>query len=407
MQIALIADTFPPMRNSGAIQLRDLSREFRNQGHEITVILPSAEIAHAWILRDVEGVRLLQLRAPKTKDVGYIRRTLAEFFMPFFMKRNLNKSPVAKERWEGIVWYSPSIFHGPLIRAIKQTSNCKSYLIIRDIFPQWAADVGLMSKRGLIYFFLNMVARFQYSVADIIGVQTHGNLNYFKEWVIDGNKKLEVLQNWLFDSPVGDCSFSLEKTRLAGRKIFVYAGNMGLAQNLDVFLDLAEQLQVRLDIGFLFVGRGIEAKKLVNDVRQRGLSNILFHDEIEPDEIPGLYAQCAVGLVALDSRHRSHNIPGKFLTYMQAGLPVLARINAGNDLVELIHKNNVGRVSVVNDRNYLEAQALELIDLLDVDYNFKDNCRSLYLKLYNPQSAVKQIVYALNDNKDDNKESAK
>ena len=407
MQIALIADTFPPMRNSGAIQLRDLSREFRNQGHEITVILPSAEIAHAWILRDVEGVRLLQLRAPKTKDVGYIRRTLAEFFMPFFMKRNLNKSPVAKERWEGIVWYSPSIFHGPLIRAIKQTSNCKSYLIIRDIFPQWAADVGLMSKRGLIYFFLNMVARFQYSVADIIGVQTHGNLNYFKEWVIDGNKKLEVLQNWLLDSPVGDCSFSLEKTRLAGRKIFVYAGNMGLAQNLDVFLDLAEQLQVRLDIGFLFVGRGIEAKKLVNDVRQRGLSNILFHDEIEPDEIPGLYAQCAVGLVALDSRHRSHNIPGKFLTYMQAGLPVLARINAGNDLVELIHKNNVGRVSVVNDRNYLEAQALELIDLLDVDYNFKDNCRSLYLKLYNPQSAVKQIVYALNDNKDDNKESAK
>ena len=407
MQIALIADTFPPMRNSGAIQLRDLSREFRNQGHEITVILPSAEIAHAWILRDVEGVRLLQLRAPKTKEVGYIRRTLAEFFMPFFMKRNLNKSPVAKERWEGIVWYSPSIFHGPLIRAIKQTSNCKSYLIIRDIFPQWAADVGLMSKRGLIYFFLNMVARFQYSVADIIGVQTHGNLNYFKEWVIDGNKKLEVLQNWLLDSPVGDCSFSLEKTRLAGRKIFVYAGNMGLAQNLDVFLDLAEQLQVRLDIGFLFVGRGIEAKKLVNDVRQRGLSNILFHDEIEPDEIPGLYAQCAVGLVALDSRHRSHNIPGKFLTYMQAGLPVLARINAGNDLVELIHKNNVGRVSVVNDRNYLEAQALELIDLLDVDYNFKDNCRSLYLKLYNPQSAVKQIVYALNDNKDDNKESAK
>jgi hypothetical protein len=54
---------------------------------------------------------------------------------------------------------------------------------------------------------------------------------------------------------------------------------------------------------------------------------VVFHDEIHPDEIPGLYAQCHVGMVALDPRHKTHNIPGKFLTYMQSGLPVLANIN--------------------------------------------------------------------------------
>jgi glycosyltransferase involved in cell wall biosynthesis len=397
MQIALIADAFPPLRTSGAVQLRDLSREFLNQGHEIMVILPSAEIEHSWLLEDINGVQVLRLRAPKTKDVGYIRRTFAEFFMPFFMRRNLHKSPVAIERWDGVIWYSPSIFHGPLVRAIKLASNCKSYLIIRDIFPQWAADMGLMSRQGLVYHFFNMVARYQYSVADIIGVQTPGNLNYFKNWVIDGNCQLEVLQNWLFDSPTGECSISLSKTKLAGRKIFVYAGNMGVAQGVGDFLDLAELLQERLDIGFLFVGRGSDAANLAEDARLRRLNNVLFYDEIHPDEISGLYAQCAVGLVALDPKHRSHNIPGKFLTYMQAGLPVLARINSGNDLVEIIKKNNVGRVIVDRERCSLVTQVGELLDFLEEDCNVKDRCRNLYLELFSPEMAVKQIVYALED----------
>ena len=353
MRVVLIADAFPPLCTSGAVQLRDLSREFLSQGHEITVILPSPEIEHSWLLEDMEDVRVLRLRAPKTKNVNYIRRAFGEFFMPFFMLRNLHKSPLSTERWDGIVWYSPSIFHGPLVHAIKIASNCKSYLIIRDIFPQWAVDMELMSSRGLPYLFFHMVACYQYSVADIIGVQTPGNLDYFKGWNVGGKRKLEVLQNWLLDSSTNECSISLTKTKLAGRKIFVYAGNMGVAQDVGVFLDLAELLQVRLDIGFLFVGRGSNAEKLAEDARLRGLNNVLFYDEIHPDEIPGLYTQCAVGLVALDPKHRSHNIPGKFLTYMQAGLPVLARINSGNDLVEIIKKNNLRRKSATYKRGLI------------------------------------------------------
>ncbi len=397
MRVALIADTFPPLRTSGAIQLRDLSREFRNQGHDITVILPSSEIDHSWSLEDIDGVRVLRLSAPKTKDVNHIRRTFSEFFMPFFMQRNLHKSPMSREQWDAVIWYSPSIFHGPLIRAIKLASNCKSYLIIRDIFPQWAVDMGLMSRRGLIYYFFNTVAHYQYWVADIIGVQTSGNLGYFKDWAVGSKRYLEVLPNWLFDSPTSGCSISLTETKLAGRKIFVYAGNMGVAQGLGVFLDLAELLQVRLDVGFLFVGRGSDAAKLAKDSKLRGLSNVLFYDEIHPDEIPGLYAQCAVGLVSLDPKHKSHNIPGKFLTYMQARLPVLGRINAGNDLVDIIRKNNVGRVSEGGDQYSLEVLANELLDLLNVDNNIKDRCRNLYLKLFSPEAAVKKIVYALQD----------
>jgi hypothetical protein len=161
--------------------------------------------------------------------------------MPFTMLQNLSKSPLAKEQWDGVVWYAPSIFHGPMVSALRKSSRCKSYLIIRDIFPEWAVDMGLMG-RGLPYRFFDAVARYQYSVADVIGVQTSGNLRYFDRWKGQPGRELEVLQNWLDKPKLVQCSVRVVETALAGRKVFVYAGNMGIAQGIDILLDLAEKM---------------------------------------------------------------------------------------------------------------------------------------------------------------------
>ncbi len=78
------------------------------------------------------------------------------------------------------------------------------------------------------------------------------------------------------------------------------------------------------------------------DAEKRKLDNILFYNEISPKEIPRLYEQCSYGIVSLDKRHKTHNIPGKFLSYMRSGLPVLAVINKNNDLEKIIKDNGVG-----------------------------------------------------------------
>lgn len=394
MKLVLIADTFPPLRTSGAVQLRDLSREFVRQGHELTVLLPSSDLEKPWALEDFDGVRVLRLRAPKTKDIDYVQRTLGELMMPFTMLRNLRKSPLADTRWDGVVWYSPSIFFGPLVSALKKVSGCRSYLVIRDIFPEWAADMGIMG-RGLPYRFFKAVANYQYSVADVIGIQTPGNAVYFESWKRGSDRALEVLQNWLSDAPVGSCSIDLSQTSLAGKKVFVYAGNMGVAQGMDILLDLADALRRREDVGFLFVGRGSDAEKLAAEAQSRKLENVLFKDEIDPDEIPGLYAQCHVGLVALHPKHKTHNIPGKFLTYMQSGLPVLANINEGNDLVQLIRQEKVGAVATDGTVDSLRKMAEGLIEQRDSDPEMPVRCRTLYRRLFSPETAVKQIVSAL------------
>jgi hypothetical protein len=62
--------------------------------------------------------------------------------------RARRQSGLGRERWDGVVWYSPTIFLGPIVRVLRRESRCRSYLILRDIFPEWAVDMGLM-RRGL------------------------------------------------------------------------------------------------------------------------------------------------------------------------------------------------------------------------------------------------------------------
>lgn len=394
MRIALIADTFPPLRTSGAVQLRDLTREFARQGHSLCVLLPAPEQSEPWKLEEFDGAQVLRLKSPRTKDIGYVRRTLAELAMPFDMLRNLRKSPLAIERWDGVVWYAPSIFHGPLVSSLKKSSACKSYLIIRDIFPEWAVDMGLMG-RGLPYRFFDAVARYQYSVADVIGVQTPGNRRYFEPWVEHSGRHLEVLQNWLDKPSQMRCSIRVDQTALARRKVFVYAGNMGVAQGMDILLDLADKFRNRPDVGFLFVGRGSDAARLKAAAHAKQLNNVVFFDEIHPDEIPDLYAQCDAGIVALDPRHKSHNIPGKFLTYMQSRLPVLANINAGNDLAQMIRDEQVGQVCETNQVDELLLLTEKLLDQIQTDSGLSARCTDLFEREFAVENTVKQIVAAL------------
>lgn len=395
MRLALIADTFPPMRSSGAVQLRDLSREFVRQGHQLTVLLPSHEIRGAWELDTFDGAQVLRLKAPKTKDVGYVRRTLGELAMPYAMARNFARSPLSKSKWEGIAWYSPSIFHAPLVTALKRQSGCKGYLVIRDIFPEWALDLGLM-KAGVAYKFFKFIARRQHEVADIIGVQSPGNLSYFEDWEKQkSGRLLEVLPNWLSPPANVECSLKIDSTPLAGRKILVYAGNMGVAQGLDIIVELAHRMRARRDIGFLFVGRGSEASRLEARSQDLELDNVIFRSEIDPDEIPALYAHCSAGIVALDPRHKSHNIPGKFLTYMQSGLPTLAIVNRGNDLATLIREEGVGAVCESGNVGELETLCSTLMLRIEEDAAMSARCVQLFERQFSVAQSVRQIVAAL------------
>jgi len=391
LRVAIISIHYPPLRTSAAVQMSDLAREFVLQGHETLVITPSECLRSRWSIEVVDGVHVLYLAGMKISLTNHLRRTIFEFSLPFLMILGLRKSSYRNTKWDLVVWYSPTIFFGPFIFYIKCMSHCKTYLILRDIFPEWANDLGIIQK-SFTYYFFKIVANFQYVIADTIGVQAPSNIDYFvgkKNW---NSNRLEVLQNW--QTPIQDigCSIQLRNTTLAGRTIFIYIGNMGIAQGMDIMIDLAYQLRHRDDMGFLFVGRGSEVDRLRLRVAKLSIQNTLFFEEIKSDEMPGLLAQCHIGLIALDPRHKSHNIPGKFLTYLIAGLPVLARVNANTDLAILIEGEGVGLVYVGKSIKDFKGAAEEIFDN-SIQYEMMV-CRGpkLAKEKFSTFKAVRQII---------------
>jgi hypothetical protein len=394
MNLVLIADAYPPMKTSGAVQIRDLVAELVSQGHAITVFLPDSSLKSPWELQEQNEVKILRIKAPKTKDVNYFRRFIGEYLLSFFMFKNLQKTPFKDKKWDGIIWYSPSIFFGRLVKKLKTESGCPAYLILRDIFPEWAVDMGLLRK-GFVYSYFKKVEKMQYQQADVIGVQTASNIQYFSETQRELDAEVKVLNNWLADAMPGNCSINLADTLLAGRRIFAYTGNIGIAQGMEILIDLANEFKEDGTVGFVFVGRGSAVEQMKKRAKEGKLNNILFFDEINPNEIPGLLAQCHIGLIALDPRHRNDNIPGKFLAYMQSGLPVLANINAGNDLKALVDEYQVGKVEENNSLSNLTVLAKELLASLEKDNALHQRCRELSNEEFSPTSAVNQVISSL------------
>lgn len=396
MRLALITVHFPPIKSSCAVQMNDLAHEFLNQGHNPVVITPDHELREGWAKETHDCVDVYRLKCPKIIDISNFRRAINETLMPFIMLFNLRKTPLNLSSFDGVIWYSPSIFFGPLVWYLKIKSSCKTYLILRDIFPEWAIDLDLMNKSPIYYFF-KFVAKLQYFIANTIGVQSKSDLNYFNKQPEE--TKTEVLGNWISEGNVKKSSINLNFSKLKERKILIYVGNMGVAQGLQFILDLVLSMKNKSEIGFVFVGRGSMVDSMNLFIKEHSLENILIYDQIPSTEIQSLLGQAHIGLVSLDSRHKAHNIPGKFLSYLQAGLPTLAKINKDTDLEETIDIKNVGKVYTGDSVKEFEEILEGMINSQDTLVLFSENSKALAVEEFSSLKATTQIVSSLENAK--------
>jgi glycosyltransferase involved in cell wall biosynthesis len=395
VNVLIVTDTYPPLRTSGAQQIYDLGQAFIQEHHQVTIVTPELNQTQSIDIQTQEGAQVVRVKCFQTKDVNYFRRTFAELINPFVIWSHLKSSQIMNQKIDGVIWYSPSIFWGPLVKRLKAHYQCKSYLILRDIFPDWVRDLGLI-KNGPVFWFLKAVEKFQYQQADRIGVQTPNSLTYFVDQHPNLKDKCEVLWIWIGEAKAKPCSIDLSQTPLKGRSIFVYAGNMGVAQNMDCLIDLASELKDRQDIGFVFVGRGSEVARLRRRVANESLANTLFFDEIDADEIPDLYNQCQAGILTLDPRHTAHNIPGKLLTYLRSGMPVLAVVNPGNDLLTLLPSEKVGVAIDNNQKDQILKGFMKLEALIKAKEGVSERCQNLSLSLFSAKGAANQITSFFN-----------
>ena len=104
----------------------------------------------------------------------------------------------------------------------------------------------------------------------------------------------------------------------------VFAGNIGKAQNLPLFLDGAERLKEFENIRLFFVGEGSERQKLMSEAASRGIGNVAFPGRVAREKIDAILSEADVLILSLsDMEGVAETIPSKLQGYLAAGKPVV------------------------------------------------------------------------------------
>jgi len=392
MRILLLVVYYLPSTMSSAKLMHDLAVEFRRQGHEPVVMAPDENIGSDREVSVEHGIEVVRIRTGRIKSASRALRAINEIRLSGTLWARGKEYLDRKGGIDLVVYYSPTIFFGGLVARLRSTYGCSSYLVLRDIFPKWALDAGVM-KEGLIYRYFRRKEIEQYDAADVIGVQSPANLSYFMEDPVLRARRVEVLYNWTALQEKGiPVSHYRDQLGLKGKVVFFYGGNIGVAQDVDNMVRLAQDLRNEERAHFLFVGDGSESGRLRSMISDLGLANMTVHGAVAQDEYLAMLSEFDVGLISLDRRLRTQNFPGKMLGYMYHSLPILASINPGNDLREILERHGAGLVSVNGEDNALRDNAIRLLRDEGLRRRMGLNARRLLDETFSVEAAAGQIL---------------
>jgi len=391
MRILILVDCYLPSTKSSAKLVHDLGAEYVQQGHEVLIACPDDTLDQKYTVTAEEGLEVLRVRTGQIKGAARWLRGINEARLSSVFWSSAREVFAARP-CDLIIYYSPTIFFGGLVRRLKRLWNCPSYLVLRDIFPQWAVDAGVLRK-GPAYLFFRWAEFRQYAAADVIGVQSPANLNYFHEQGLAERFRLDVLYNWttLHEPAVPQTNYR-DAWQLAEKTVFFYGGNIGVAQDMDNILRLAEGLRDERQVHFLLVGEGSEVPRLRQVIAQRNLQNVSLKPAVGQGEYLGMLAEFDVGLISLDKQLKTQNLPGKMLGYMYHSLPMLASINPGNDLGNLLEGHSAGLVSLNGDDARLRKNALKLARSPALRAELGQQGRQLLESTFAVENAARQIL---------------
>lgn len=388
-------DSLPNSTRVGAKMMHELCVEFVRRGHEVTLIAPKLSTQD---LRSetYHGIKVRRFPTGRTKGVAKWRRAINEAMLPLWAWI-FNRKYFIKNKHDVIVFYSPCIFWAPLISRLKSCWGAPAFLVLRDFFPQWAIDNGMLSEKSLLTRFFRLCEGETYAVADVIGIQSPRNIERFKSST-SCDRRIELLYNWAEDRS-GKASAEGLRSRLGlhGKVIFFYGGAITNQQDVPSLLRLAEGMLRHPDAHFVFVGEGYELPNVVRLVKDRGLSNVTVLPPVDQDEYRSYLAEVDIGLFSLSVRHTTHNFPGKVLGYLVQGIPVLGFVNPGNDLLEVINCSGAGFVAVNGEDEIVKIQAERFL----IDGNARKDAgaaaRKLLESTFSVESAATLIIRSLEE----------
>lgn len=324
---------------------------FALHGHEVVIVTPCEKRYGKDTYCEVtDSINVLHVKTGNLQKCGMIEKGISMMSISrLFCKAIMKHFP--NTQFDLLLYSTPPITLKNAIVRIKKKYHLKTYLMLKDIFPQNAVDIGVLSKRGfkgLLYFYFSIIEKQLYEVSDYIGCMSEGNIKYINEnYKNVGRNKLSLCPNSLIvESDKYSYKQKVDIREKYGiptdRKVFVYGGNLGKPQDVPFIIRCIRLAQSSTDAFFVVVGSGTEYGRMKSFYENENPTNLIVIEQLPRDEYELLTASCDVGLVFLDHRFTIPNFPSRILSYMQASLPVVACTDSVTDLRTVIEDGGFG-----------------------------------------------------------------
>lgn len=368
----------------------DLIQELTNFGDKITVASIDNSLRPFQVKKVTQkNIDLICIGSFKLYNVGIFRKGLAILSLPFFMKKGLKKLDISK--FDLILYETPPITWAEIVSQLKKKNNIKSFLMLKDIFPQNAVDIGLIKKESFIFKYFKKKEKLLYEVSDCIGCMSKGNMDY----VLKNN--LEILKEKVYYFPNTKKDTGSEEINFNKEKLqFIYGGNMGLPQGVLNIAPAISYFKNDEDIEFIFVGKGTEWNKISEYFRNQ--KNVKVLESLLREEYESLLSSCDAGFIFLDSRFTIPNYPSRTLAYLEKGIPIIAATDKNTDIKDLIVDNKVGLWSCSDDINSLIENIKVMKENKEKRRVFSKNARELFLKEFQVEKSVNLLHKYINNN---------
>jgi glycosyltransferase involved in cell wall biosynthesis len=333
----------------------DLLRKFRDHGHQVFVAAPAERrYREETQLFEYGGITVLKIKTLNFQKTNLIEKGISTLLLEHQYSTQIFRF-FKDIKFDLILYSTPPITFSKLVSQIKKRDQAKSYLLLKDIFPQNAVDLGMMKKTGMIYHFFRRKEKQLYRVSDHIGCMSPANVAY----VLKHNPeipihKVEVSPNSI--APLTCEKDDLERAEIRKKYnipsqavVVLYGGNLGKPQGLDFFSTMLSANRDREDCFFLIVGSGTEQKKLEAWVNENQPQNCRLLDMLPKEDYSQLIHACDIGLVMLDKRFTIPNFPSRILSYLECKMPVLVVTDIHSDMGKIAEENQFGLFSVHGD----------------------------------------------------------
>jgi len=275
-------------------------------------------------------------------------------------------------RPDAVLAMSPPLTLGLAGRIAATVRRAPLVFNIQDVFPDVAIELGLLSGDRVIRG-ARALERVSYRISDAVTVLSDDLAENVRAKItigLEGERaqveaeKVRVIPNFVDTNairPAARENSYREQYGLIGKKVVMYAGNVGFSQSLNLVLDTARSFEAsRPDVVFVINGGGSARPDLERDAAQ--LPNVRFVDMQPIERLPEVLAAGDIHVVPLRAGLAWSSVPSKLYSILAAGRPIVASVDPGTEVERTIERARAG-IAVPPDDPRAFASALgELID---------------------------------------------